>query len=185
MDRAQRQRRSPRLRGYDYRTAGAYFVTVCTANMQHRFGTIRNGIMHLNDEGQIARQCWLAIPDHFPHVELDAFIIMPNHMHGIVVIVEDAKDSSVRTRHASSVPQTPSMRPKGTPAGSLGAIIGSYKSAVTREINRSNGTPGARVWHGRYHDHIIRSEADLERIRAYILYNPSMWPADRYYRAGG
>ena len=82
-------RRSIRLQGYDYSSPGAYFVTMCTHNRECLFGEIANGKMRLNELGKIASQCWLAIPDHFPHARLGAFVIMPNHVHGIIWIVDN------------------------------------------------------------------------------------------------
>ena len=176
------QRKSPRLQGYDYSQDGAYFVTICTKNMHCLFGKVINDRMSLNQYGKIAHLCWLNIPGHFQHIKLDHFIVMPNHIHGIIIL--DKGD--VRTRHASSVQSSTSKissNPKGVESGSLGAIIGSYKSAVTKQIHAL--APNLSVWHGRYHDHIIRSESSLNYIRRYIIYNPELWNKDRYYRDDG
>jgi putative transposase len=104
---------------------------------------------------------------------------MPNHVHGIIIITDNASVvPTVGTRLASSVP---TIRPKGATSGSLGAIVGSYKSGVTRHIRKFLQHPDLIVWQGRYHDHIIRDEADLNRIREYVLYNPSRWQEDVFY----
>ena len=129
-------RRSIRLKGFDYTRENAYFVTICTQNGTCLFGEIVNGQMRLNDAGRVAQMVWKAIPDHFPQVEIDASVVMPNHVHGIIIIVG--------ATHAS--PSTQS----GPPKGSLGAIVGSYKSAVSREINQLHRTPGALVWQRNY-----------------------------------
>ena len=155
-------RRSIRLKGFDYTRENAYFVTICTQNQACLFGEIVNGQIRLNDAGRVAQMMWKAIPAHFPHVEIDAWIVMPNHVHGIIIIVG--------ATHAS--PQS------GPPKGSLGAIVGSYKSAVSRQINQLHRTPGATVWQRNYYEHIIRDAAALDRIRKYISDNPAHWAED-------
>jgi len=176
------RRRSIRLRGYDYTQPGVYFITICTHQRAPLFGQVVDGEMVLNVYGEIVRTCWREIPDHFPHVELDAFVVMPNHIHGIIVIV----DHVVGATHASPLrhmhTSRPSERvpPRGPASGSLGAIVGSFKSAVTRRINALRGTPGAPVWQRNYYEHIIRSERALDAIRQYIAENPARWHLDRY-----
>ena len=183
------QRKSPRLRGYDYSQEGAYFVTICTAGRTHLFGKIVDGVTVLNTLGQIAESGWAEIPTHFPQVELDLYVIMPNHVHGIVFIVDAPGDTkmmrTVGTRHASSLrqPLPKQWRPNGVKSGSLGAIVGSYKSATTKRIKRLGDTSETLVWQGRYYDHIIRNEQSLNKIREYILYNPARWPEDTLYSA--
>lgn len=152
-----RQRKSPRLHGYDYAQNGAYFVTICTHNREHIFGQITNGDMELSGLGQIALTCWKAIPSHFLSVELDVSIVMPNHVHGIIVL------------------------PGG--GAKLGTIIGNYKAAVTRA---SVGTQyiaslPTKIWQARYHDHIIRNDASLQRIQSYIVNNPARWQEDTFF----
>ena len=147
------QRKSPRLQGYDYTQSGAYFITIRTHKWVHWFGHITDGAMVLNPMGQIAADCWAAIPDHFPGVELDAAIVMPNHIHGIIVL------------------------PGGGAA--LGSMVGTYKAAITRQIRPLQNAPPDTIWHGRYHDRIIRDERALERIRHYIVSNPARWRPDR------
>jgi putative transposase len=170
------KRKSPRLQGYDYSQSGAYFVTICTYQRAHLFGDIREDAMHLNPIGEIACQRWQAIPHHHSNAELDLFVIMPNHMHGIIILTDE-----VGTRPASSAATLRDNRPQRVQSGSLSIIIGSYKSGTTRRIRVHLRTPGRIVWQGRYHDHIIRSPADLDRIREYVLNNPARWTADRFY----
>jgi REP element-mobilizing transposase RayT len=122
----------------------------------------------------VARDCWLDIPDHHPHVELDAFVIMPNHTHGILLFVGDAPAQS-------SVEATPASRPShatGPTRGSLGAVIGSYKSAVTRTINRLRPGAGSDLWQLNYYEHIIRNDHARDRIQDYIDSNPDRWVHD-------
>jgi putative transposase len=173
-------RRSTRLKGYDYTQEGAYFITICTDRKQWLFGEIQNDVMLLNHYGQIASDCWTETPKHFPHVELDEFIIMPNHMHGIIVIT--ASSSSVGVQHAAPFVSLPSetITPQ-IKGGSLPAIIRSYKSAVTHQINSLYHAVGERFWQRNYHDHIIRSEIELNHLRGYIINNPLSWSKDKYH----
>ena len=182
-------RRSIRLQGYNYTQAGAYFITICTHNRIPLFGEINGNEMRLNDAGRAVRECWKAIPDHYPHAEIDAFIVMPNHMHGIIVIThtpagtrhdrrpgeEHAPDAYtlVGARHAS-----PLHRARQPSKGTLGTIVGSYKSAVSKQINYLRRTPGAPVWQRNYYEHVIRNEKSLHDVRQYITHNPAKWPDD-------
>ncbi|MEJ5342476.1 MAG: transposase [Thermogutta sp.] len=186
-------RRSIRLRGYDYTQPGAYFVTVCTQGRASLFGEVADGEMRLNEVGRIVQRCWEAIPEHFPHIELGAFVVMPNHVHGILVIT-GAPHDLVGSRHAvplqNDVPPpnnalisnnaVPLQERLGKPvAGSIPTIVRSFKSAVTREVNALRGTPGAPVWQRNYYEHIIWNEESLQRIREYIWTNPLGWHLDR------
>lgn len=165
-------RRSIRLKGYDYTRPGAYFVTISTHQGKPLFGDVADGVMMLNEYGGIVRACWEAIPEHFPDVETDAFVVMPNHVHGVIVIHEH----SVRARHArTGAACCPRTERPGVAAGSLGAIVRSFKSACTKHINAMRGTPGAPVWHRNYYERVIRNERELNAIRQYILDNPARW----------
>ncbi len=186
------RRRGTRLKGYDYTQPGAYFITICTQGRECLFGGVVDGNMQLNPLGHIARQCWLAIPDHFPHTVSDEFIIMPNHIHGIIWIVEKPSDAIVGGTHAkvgaqhkmggathASPLRTRPNPPRGPKRQSIGAIVGSYKSAVTKQINQHRGTPGMPVWQRNYYERVIRNHDSLNRIRQYILENPLRWHLDR------
>src|SRR5687768_7972257 len=145
-----KQRHSPRLKGYDYTQPGAYFVTACTYNRTSIFGNVSEGEMQLSTLGCVAESCWQDIPSHFPNILLDEFVVMPNHIHGIVFI-EDAV--TVGTRHAVSLPSQPTYAPESFAnpvAGSLSTIVRSYKSAVTNQINRIRQTSEA-IWQSRFH----------------------------------
>jgi REP element-mobilizing transposase RayT len=172
--------KSPRLQGYDYTRSGAYFVTICTHERQMLFGQIAdNGVMILNAAGTIAEQFWVTIPDHFPHIETDLFVVMPNHVHGILLLT-DMTDST-RTRHCRVPTEQPKTEAFGLPVkGSLSTVVRSYKSIVTREIRRATQSQIV-VWQGRYHDHVIRNEHDLNQIREYIVNNPAKWREDILY----
>ena len=175
-----------RLRGWDYAAAGWYFVTICTRDRLPFFGEIRGGEMHLSPIGEIACEYWMQIPQHTAgNVDLDAFVVMPNHAHGIIVIrdtdapVETLQCNVVETLHCNvSTTTTPNPMAHISPrAGSLGAIIRSYKSAVSRWCAQNGYSEFG--WQARFYDHIIRNETDLQNIRRYILENPLRWEDDR------
>lgn len=164
------QRKSIRLTGYDYAQRGAYFITICVNNRKCLFGNVCDGEMVLNEWGKIIDKCWNEIPQHFPHIELDEYIIMPNHIHGIINICR------------GTACRAPTMECFGKPVpGSLSTIIRSFKSAATKRINQINNTPGVRLWQRNFYEHIIRNESGLNRIRQYIINNPANWEEDRYY----
>ncbi len=169
-------RRSIRLKGYDYTQNGAYFVTIVTYQRQHLFGEIVNGIMKLNEWGEIARREWFKTAELRPYVELydDEFVVMPNHAHGIIWNI-GALRRNARTG-AGAADEKPHVD-----AGSLGAIVRAYKSAVTYAINAARKTRGMVVWQRNYYEHIIRNDADLSRIRKYIAENPLKWADDNLY----
>jgi putative transposase len=189
---------SARLKGYDYSSEGFYFITICAHKMQHFFGHIENEKMHLNEIGKLAEKFWKEIPDHFPHAILDEFIIMPNHMHGIITLIP--KISDVQTSHCDvSIPNTPSdtyttntkettqcdvstkkqkmadIRPK---SGSLSVIIGSYKSVVSKHAHKISKNFD---WQERFHDRIIRDQNEFARIANYIQNNPKNWEDDEIF----
>lgn len=226
---ARHHRRSIRLRGYDYTRPGVYFITICTHDRRRLFGDIANGRMRLNDAGVAADTVWRAIPTHFPHVRLDAFVVMPNHVHGVVVITTpgipggrvgathasplqchapsdpthapfEPTDASPRPTdasparptssapvwrrapphsHGDPIPPRATARATGPTPCSVGAIVGAYKSAVSRRINQLRDTPGAPIWQRDYYERIVRDDDALRRIRAYIEANPRRWDAPR------
>jgi REP element-mobilizing transposase RayT len=167
-------RKSIRLQGHDYSQVGAYYVTIVTYHRDCLFGEIMNQEMVLNDFGKIADECWRAIPEHFPSVELGAYVIMPNHVHGVIVICND-ETTTVGATHASPL-RIPNSRPHGAPSRSLGAIVGSFKSAVTKHIGREHNATG--IWQRNYYEHIIRNETDLQNKTDYIEANPILWDED-------
>lgn len=159
-------RRSIRLRGCDYTSGGAYFVTANTHARECLFGQIVDSDLRLSEYGKIALECWLDIPNHCPQADLDAFIVMPNHIHGILVLDDDPANSS----------DAPAQERFGKPvAGSLPTIVRLYKAAVTRRINELRSGPGMPIWQRNYYEHIIRDDDALNRIRAYIITNPARW----------
>ena len=150
---------SSRLKKWDYSAPGHYFITICTKDRKCLFGNVTRGKMILSEMGKIAEQYWREIPDHFNHVKLDEFVVMPNHIHGIITIVEMSKlDVSTGINHDAT---------------KIGIIINQYKRICTIRIRASN--PGISIWQTRYHDHIIRDEYELDQIRQYIINNPLNW----------
>ena len=169
-DPTKHHRKSIRMAGYDYSQQGAYFVTVCTDGGEPRFGVIRGGAVVLSEEGSIAAGCWAQIPQHFPATELDEFSVMPDHMHGIVLI--HGRGTACRAPTTSAGPLG-SMRSFGQAVpGSLPTIVGSFKSAVTREARAVSGER-VKVWQRGYWEHVIRDEEDYNNIVRYILGNPA------------
>ena len=180
------RRRSIRLSEYDYRRDGTYFVTICTHDRTPLFGSIANAYVRLSDSGRWARDCWRAIPRHFPQVSLDRFIVMPDHIHRIIVIQNHEPDvhpditmgngpAIVGARHVVPLhAHATNRRTFGQPIrGSLATIVGTFKSAVTRHM-KNNGMTG-RVWQRNYYEHVIRDDRDLWAIRRYIVTNPERW----------
>jgi len=168
------RRRTIRLQRYDYSRVGVYFVTVCTFRRVPLFGEIDDGKMLLSGLGDVARSCWEKIPDHFPQAKLDAYVVMPNHVHGIIVIVDNPVTGTAC--------RAPTCEHYGAPTvGTIPTIIRSFKSAVTKGINEPRSEPRSRVWQRNYYEHIIRDEASLNRICEYIVMNPLSWGADDYY----
>lgn len=179
-NRDRHHRQSTRLPSWDYSAAAAYFVTICSHRRQNLFEDV--------PFRQVAENAWQAIPTrpHAQHVTLDEWVLMPNHLHGILVIAGSALprvDPSAPLEN-TSVPDPrpgsqPDRRPIGLVPGSLGAIVGNYKSLVTRRVNNLRGTPGAPVWQRGFCDRIIRNERELNAIRQYIRDNPTRWAEDR------
>jgi REP element-mobilizing transposase RayT len=178
-------RTSIRLQGYDYTQAGAYFITIVTQQRTCLFGNIIDGALALNDYGRIADKCWRAISEHFPHVELGEYVVMPNHIHGIIVI-HDGRGAIHLPRTAGAgyrAPTTPitqstsTIEQFGKPvAGSIPTIVRTYKAAVTRQISRQFN--GANIWQRNYYEHVIRNADEHNRIHLYIASNPTHWADD-------
>jgi putative transposase len=178
---------SARLPNYDYTSSGRYFITICTHDRQHFFGEVRSRVMHFSPMGAIAHKLWVEIPNHHPYVRLDTHIIMPNHIHGILVIdrphppaaaCTDVRSnvctgSSGKGRNFGEEDFYQSMGAISPRAHSLSLIVRNYKGAVTHWC-RQNGYSEFR-WLARFHDHVIRNDEALDRIRRYIINNPAKW----------
>jgi REP element-mobilizing transposase RayT len=192
-------RRSVRLRGYDYSQPGEYFLTLCIEEMRTLFGRVLNGRMELNAFGEIADQEWRKSSTMRHELELDEWVVMPNHLHGIVRIVNrddgivgaqglvpspELGKSGVGAQglvplrpalHRPGGRRIPPRRPR-----SLASFVAGFKSAVKTRINEFRGTPRAPVWQENYHEHVIRNPHELEILRDYIRHNPLRWACDRY-----
>jgi putative transposase len=163
-DPKEHHRRSIRLKEYDYSRAGAYFVTIVTWQRECLFGEIEQGKMALNEIGEIVCEEWERTVMVRHNVELGEYVIMPNHVHGILSLVG-------ATRRVAPTSQT--LQP-----GSLGAIMAQFKSIVTKRINGLQNVSGRPVWQRNYYEHIIRNERDMDRITRYIEANPLRWTDD-------
>ena len=164
-----------RLKGWDYTSDGYYFVTICTHNREHLFGHIQHGQMVLNPYGQIVENGWNDLPNHYPNIRLDAFCVMPNHIHGIIVIdngTMDERPGMVETGLKPVSTNTSSKR------HGLFEMVRALKTFSARRINELRGTVGQPVWQSRFHDHIIRNDTALQQIRQYISNNPQTWDND-------
>ena len=178
---------SARLKTWDYTRAGYYFITICTSHRACYFGEVNDGKMILSDTGRLAYQFWAEIPKHFLSVSLDEFVIMPNHMHGILVLspvetlqcnVSTVPDRNVSTATPQKNQQMARISPK---PGSVSTIIRSYKSIVTRTVRQKY--PGTEFgWQSRFYDRIVRTEAELTRLRTYIKNNAAKWSEDSLYQ---
>lgn len=178
-----RRRRTIRLRGYDYSQPGAYFVTVCTAGRQSILGRIIEGRRALSAVGEIVQAGWDSLPRHFADVTVDAFVIMPNHFHGILMILSQDEVGAKHPERRNASPLQLSGKARGTAAGSLAAIVQNLKSVTTRRINAVRRTPRAIVWQRGYYEHVIRNDDELAQTREYIVDNPLRWEEDEYYGA--
>jgi putative transposase len=181
-------RKSHRSQQWNYGNAGYYFITICTANRKNHFGKIINGTMLLNDIGKIAGDYWLEIPKHFSNILLDKYIFMPDHLHGIIHIVNstdaaaqrpyiiNSADVAVQRPYEQNNIKMSNISPK---SGTLSVIIRSFKSIVTKTVNAAYPNTNFS-WQSRFYDHIIRSEGSLNKIRQYIADNPIKWDIDEY-----
>jgi REP element-mobilizing transposase RayT len=177
-------RRSIRLRDYDYAQPGAYFVTLCIQNRECLLGEVVEGIMRVNEVGQIIQSVWDELPRHYPGVDIDAFVVMPNHVHGIIVL--SAVGAALRNR-----PDEPGQPQGVAPTMSLMDVVHRFKSLTTAQYRHGIIRKGCRpflgrLWQRNYYEHIIRNEEELHCIRQYIADNPMRWETDREnpYRQG-
>jgi REP element-mobilizing transposase RayT len=193
---------STRLKGWDYRHAGAYFITICTHNRVYHFGECKDGKMKLSTMGLIVQGCWYEIPRRNHHVELGAFVVMPNHVHGILMLEEmedgnemgagmgvetlqcnvctDGNSDGNSESNANPDPKSEFLGKISPKSGSVSRMMGSFKAACSYHIHKT--FPDAEfAWQERFHDHIIRNEASFIRISEYILNNPLRWEEDMFF----
>ncbi len=189
-------RRSIRLQGYDYSRSGAYYVTIVAYERECLFGQVINGEMQLNQSGQIVQRAWFDLPNHYPHVELDSFCIMPNHVHAVIMLndgrggsIGEAPESHITISGNEPLPdgtQTRPYRPGGAQTRPymalkrhpLSEIVRAFKSFSARRINALRRTAGIPVWQRNYYEHIIRNDDEHNRIQIYIESNPVNWMDD-------
>jgi REP element-mobilizing transposase RayT len=169
-------RRSIRRPEYNYSQSGAYFITICTHERISHFGEVVQAKMRLSLAGQAAQRAWLRLPAFFDRAKLDEFVVMPNHMHAILWIIDDVGLCKIRGINADEVGTPDDWH--GTEAGSLGAIMQNYKSIVTRKVHALPKTHIQEVWQRNYWERIIRNERELHAFRKYIVYNPARWEMD-------
>ena len=164
-------RKQNRLNGYDYSSSGYYYVTICIKNRLCYFGEIQSDIIILNQYGEHAQKCWLNIPSHFPNTKLDEFIIMPNHIHGIIII----ENSDVVNKNFCSLQDQSWQK---NLSHSLSSIIRGFKIGVTKYFRSEENYEFQ--WQKSFYDHIIHSDKSLHEIRKYIVNNPLKWALDEY-----
>jgi REP element-mobilizing transposase RayT len=170
------------LKGYDYASPGAYFVTICVRERECALGDVVDGEMALSDAGHIVQACWDDLPNHYPHVQLDVFVIMPNHVHGVIVLVDDDVVGA-GLRPAPTARPAPMTRPAPatvmTKHHGLPEIVRAFKSFSARRVNAMRDNAGAPFWQRGFYEHIVRNERELDAIQRYILDNPLKWALDR------
>lgn len=181
-------RRSIRLKGYDYSSAGAYYVTIVVQGRECLFGEIIGGEMYLNEYGEIVQKWWNEISIHFQNVDLGAFVIMPNHIHGIIFIISERRGEVISPRdnpnnkiQAANVDETHNLGGETPPLRrpTLGQIVAYFKYQSTKEMNGIETDKAiTKFWQRNYHEHIIRNEKDLQHKTDYINCNPALWNED-------
>src|SRR5439155_22699339 len=174
-------RRSMRLQGYDYSSSGAYFVTICVQNRACLFGQVKDNEMHLNNAGRMVQRAWEQLPQRFPTLGLDEYVVMPNHFHAIVVLAEAPAVAPLVGATMRSASRQGAEGPL-----TLGDMVGAFKSITTVEYTRGVRQSGwaafeSRLWQRNYWERIIRDELALLRIREYIQTNPARWAADQLH----
>lgn len=191
---------SARLQTWDYANNGAYFITICTQNRHHFFGTIQNQEMQLSEIGKLAAQFWMEIPNHFPFIELGNFVVMPNHVHGILIINHSVETRFIASNNnetrfiASNDNNNNETRLIASLQGNIGGFSGNknpmiydniskiirwYKGRCSFECRKINPNFG---WQTRFHDHIIRNAKSFDTIQNYIFENPLNWKNDKFYK---
>ena len=171
-------RRSIRLRGYDYSQPGSYYVTLCTQGKEHLFGQILEGEMHRNEWGDHVARCWEWLGQQYPYIALDEWTVMPNHLHGIIVVAEGRGASRSAPVNNPARFRRGASRSAPTKRKPLGRLVGAFKTVSTDDINQLRGTPARPLWQRDFYDHIIRNEDELNKIREYIRTNPLRWASD-------
>ena len=178
MSKISRHRHSLRLPDYNYATPGAYFVTLCTWKKYCLFGEIIEGEIKLNMIGEVAAEERVKSSHVRKEISTDIFIVMPNHLHGIVIINNSGDISNSGATGRSPLQATHSQITRGPAPKSLGAFIAGYKSSVTKRINKIRNSLGQPLWQRNYYEHVVRNNLELQRVRDYIVTNPLRWEID-------
>ncbi len=156
-------RRSIRLKGYDYSQPGAYFITICTHQKECLFGEIIDEQMQLNHFGKIVQSHWQSLEKYHSHIQLDKFVVMPNHFHGIIIINDNVAPDAASNNKKTGIPE----------------FFRGFKTFSARQINKARHQPGIPLWQRNYYERIIRDEEELNQIKKYIINNPQNWTQDR------
>lgn len=167
------ERKQIRLRDYDYSEAGGYFITICTLNREDLFGKILNQTIQLNEFGKVAKQWWLELENRFRDITSDYHVIMPNHIHGIIMMSEG--ENAAGAIHELPLPRGRIERRRML----IPKVIGYYKMNSAKHINLLRKSTGGSLWQRNYYEHIIRNDKELSRVREYIQNNPLKWDLDR------
>ena len=174
-------RRSVRLHGYDYSSAGLYFVTACTEKRESLFGELIQGEVRPSEIGRLVSWCWFDLPNHYPRLKLDEFVLMPNHIHGILALV-DPVGAGLKPALGILAPAGlvgAGLKPALALRHALAEIVRAFKTFSSRRANELRGTRGKPLWQRSYYEHIIRSGDELSSIRRYVAENPLRWEWDR------
>ncbi len=187
-----------RAKWWNYNNSGKYFITICTKNKSHLFGFVKNGEMILNDYGKIVEKCWFDLPNHYSNVVLDAFQIMPNHIHCIIesiplvetglkpvcTAIDNPIDNSINNPIDNPINNpinNPEIEIKELKIHGVFEFIRALKSFSSRRINELRNSKGVSNWQERFHDHIIRNDEEYHRIKNYIINNPKKWSEDCHF----
>ena len=170
-------RKSIRLKGYDYSKEGLYFVTICTHNRENLFGEIKDGEMFLNEFGKIAEEKWFDLLNHIKNIELHEFVVMPNHIHGIIEICTVGADSK-----PAQYSETELKEESMVENVKLSEIVRQYKTFTAKQINKHRNIQGIPVWQRNYYENIIRNEEIYNKVSEYIKTNPQRWTEDKYHK---
>ncbi len=183
-------RKSIRLKEYDYSFPGWYYVTICTYNRTNLFGRAIHGKIVLNNLGTKVEEEWLKTKQIRANVDLDYYVIMPNHLHGLIIIEQSVENVTIKGRGELNSPTNnnpghiqyaPTNYKLKSQSQTLGAIVRGFKSSVTKNLRELSGDAELRIWQRNYYEHVVRNELDLHNIRQYIQNNPLKWELDEYY----
>jgi REP element-mobilizing transposase RayT len=183
-------RRSIRLKGHDYSDSGIYFITICTYHREEVFGAIVDGTIELNELGKIVVKHWQWLSTQYSYVTLDEWVVMPNHLHGVLAITDTSRRGGSRTaptNHCCGTPtpnqccDLPTISNNDRKRKPLGRLIGAFKTVSTKEINQIRNAPNTPIWQRNYYEHIVRDRTSLQYIRHYIRNNPLSWKEDQLH----